>query len=77
MKVDASAFPSSLCGLWAKQAISAVADLPEWEWLVLTVDSGASATVVPPDSAPDLPLLTPLENLHEAATQESKGSFKI
>ena len=40
-----------------KQALSAVSDLPEWERVVLTVDSGASDTVVPPSVAANLPLL--------------------
>ena len=57
MKVGKEVFSSTLCGLWAKKAISAVADLPEWERVVLTVDSGASETVVPPDVARNLPLL--------------------
>jgi hypothetical protein len=57
VKVGREVFPSSLCGLWARRAISAVADLPEWERIVLTVDSGASETVVPPDVASCLPLL--------------------
>ena len=43
--------------LWARKAISAVADLPEWERMVLTVDRGASETVVPPDVARNLPLI--------------------
>ena len=41
----------------AKKAISAVVDFPEWEGVILTVDSGASETVVPPDVARNLPLL--------------------
>ena len=57
VKVGNDVFPSSLCGLWAWKAISAVADLPEWERIVLMVDSGASETVVPPDVASCLPLL--------------------
>ena len=56
-RVGKDVFPSSLCGLWARKAISAVADLPEWGRIVLTVDSGASETVVPPDVASCLPLL--------------------
>ena len=40
-----------------QKAISAVAVLPEWERIVLTVNSGASETVVLPDVASCLPLL--------------------
>ena len=47
----------TLCSLWAKEAFSAVTDLPEWEGVILTVDSGAPETVVPPDVAFNLPLL--------------------
>ena len=46
-----------LCGLWVRQALSAVADLPECERIVLTVDSGASEIVIPPTVAANLPLL--------------------
>ena len=46
-----------LCGLWVRQALSAVADLLEWERIFLTVDSGASDTVIPPTVAANLPLL--------------------
>ena len=35
----------------------AAQELPEWERIVLTVDSGASDTVVPPHVARNLPLL--------------------
>ena len=35
----------------------AAQELPEWERVVLTVDSGASDTVVPPHVARNLPLL--------------------
>ena len=57
VKVGNDVFPSSLCGLWTRKAISAVADLPEWERIVLTVDSGACETVVPPNVASCLPLM--------------------
>ena len=57
VSVGKDVFPSSLCGLRARKAISAVADLPEWERIVLTVDSGASETVVPLDFASCLPWL--------------------
>jgi hypothetical protein len=46
----------SVCGLWAKQALSAVNELPRWERVVLTVDSGASDTVLPPHIACNIPL---------------------
>ena len=57
MRVGQEVCSSTLCGLWAKKAISAVSDLPEWERAILTVDSGATETVVPPDVARNLPLL--------------------
>ena len=57
MRVGQEVCSSTLCGLWAKKAISAVSDLPEWERVILTVDSGVSETVVPPDVARNLPLL--------------------
>jgi hypothetical protein len=47
----------SMCALWAKQALSAVSAVPRWERVVLTVDSGASDTVLPPDIASNVPLL--------------------
>ena len=56
MKVGHGVFSSTLCGLWPKKAISAVAGLQELKRVVLTVDSGASEMVVPPDVARDLPL---------------------
>ena len=34
MKVGKEVVPNQLCGLWARKAISAVADLPEWERIV-------------------------------------------
>ena len=57
LRVGKEVFPNFLCGLWAWKAISAVADLPEWERIVLTVDSGAPKIVVPPDVARNLPLV--------------------
>ena len=57
MKVGQEVFSPILCAPWAKKAISAVADLLEWERVVPTVDSGAPETVVPPDVARNLPLL--------------------
>ena len=47
----------SLCGLWAKQALSVASELPQWERVILTVDSGASDTVLPPSVARNVPLL--------------------
>ena len=46
------------CGLWEVNArqLSALAE-PEWECLRITVDSGASDTVVPPSFARNCPLL--------------------
>ena len=57
MQVGKEVVPNHLCGLWARKAISAVADLPEWERIVLTVASGASEAVVLPDVARKLPLI--------------------
>ena len=57
LKVGDQVHNASLCGLWAKQALMAASELPEWERIVLTVDSGASDTVVPPHVAKHLPLL--------------------
>ena len=37
----------SLCGVWLRQALIAANEVPELERIVLTVDSGASDTVVP------------------------------
>ena len=56
-KVDGQIYSSALCGLWIRQALMAANELPEWERIVLTVDSGASETVVPPHIARNLPLL--------------------
>ena len=57
LRVGSEVIPAGLCGLWAKQALSAAAELPQWERVVLTVDSGASDTVIPPSVARSLPLL--------------------
>ena len=57
LNVGEDVFPNFLCGLWSMKATSAVADHPEWERIMLTVDSGASETVVPPDVASCLPLI--------------------
>ena len=57
VKVCSEVHPVALCGLWARKAISAVADHPEWERVVFTVDSGASEAVVPPSVGRNLPLL--------------------
>ena len=48
---------ADLCGLWARQASMVAAESPQWERLVLTVDSGAFDTVIPPSVACNLPLL--------------------
>ena len=47
---------AGLCGLWARQAIMAANEKPQWERLILTVDSGASDTVIPPSVASNIPL---------------------
>ena len=52
-----SVHSADLCGLWARQALMVAAETPQWERLVLTVDSGASDTVIPPSVACNLPLL--------------------
>ena len=57
LRVGSEVVPAGLCGLWAKQALSAAAELSQWERVVLTVDSGASGTVLPPSVARSLPLL--------------------
>ena len=56
MKVGNGYAPASLCGLWAKQALLAASAAPQWERVVLTVDSGASDTVLPPSVARNVPL---------------------
>ena len=56
-KFGSQVHSSGLCGLWLRQALMAAQALPEWERIVLTVDSGASDTVVPPHVAKNLPLL--------------------
>jgi hypothetical protein len=50
---------ADLCGLWARQALMVASESPQWERLVLTVDSGASDTVIPPSVVCNLPLLHP------------------
>ena len=57
MRVGKEVFPNSLCEVWARNTISAVADLPELERIFLNVDSGASETVGRPDVARNLPLI--------------------
>jgi hypothetical protein len=57
LKVGKGVASHSMCALWAKQALSAVSALPQWEKVVLTVDSGASDTVLPPHIASNVPLL--------------------
>ena len=57
LKVGDGLASASLCGLWAKQALMAVSDKPQWERVILTVDSGASDTVLPPSIARNVPLL--------------------
>ena len=39
---------ANLCRLWTRQALCAASEKPHWEKVVLTVDSGASDTVIPP-----------------------------
>ena len=48
---------SDLCCLWARKALLAANESPQWERLVLTVDSGASDTVIPSSVARNLPIL--------------------
>ena len=57
MKVGRGYASAGLCGLWARQALMAASAMPQWERVVLTVDSGASDTVIPPHIARNLPLL--------------------
>ena len=47
-----------LNGLWEKRSMLASMDVPEWEKVTLTVDSGASDTVVPPSVARFVELLS-------------------
>ena len=56
LRVGNGLAPKSLCGLWAKQALNAVSSKPQWERVVLTVDSGASDTVLPPSICANIPL---------------------
>jgi hypothetical protein len=57
LKVGNGYASRSLCGLWAKHALMAASEKPQWERVVLTVDSGASDTVLPPSVARNVPLL--------------------
>ena len=57
VKVGTEVPPIKLCGLWIKDALLAAHEAPEWERVILTVDAGASDTVVPPHIAKCLPLL--------------------
>ena len=57
MQVGDSVERSGLCGLWARNALMAASQKPRWERVVLTVDSGASDTVLPPSVARNVPLL--------------------
>ena len=57
VKVGSEVHPVKLCGLWLREALLAAHQAPEWERIVLTVDSGASDTVIPPHVAKSLPLL--------------------
>jgi hypothetical protein len=56
LKVGSGYATRSLCGLWAKQALMAASEKPQWERVILTVDSGASDTVLPPSVARNVPL---------------------
>ena len=47
---------ANLCGLWTRQALCAASEKPHWERVVLTVDSGASDTIIPPSVACNIPL---------------------
>ena len=57
MKVGQDVHNGGLSGLWLRQALLAASETPEWEMVVLTVDTGASDIVVPPHVARNLPLL--------------------
>ena len=57
VRVGNQVYSEKLCGLWLKQSLMAASEMPEWERVVLTVDSGASDTVVPPSIARHLPLI--------------------
>ena len=56
LRVGKGLAPKSLCGLWAKQALNVLSSTPQWERVVLTVDSGASDTVLPPKICSNIPL---------------------
>ena len=60
-RVGDQVFPADLCGLWARQALCAANEKPQWERVVLTVDSGASDTVIPPSVACNIPLVNTLK----------------
>ena len=47
-----------LHGLWERRSLLAAIDIPQWEKVTLTVDSGASDTVVPPSVARFVELLS-------------------
>ena len=57
VQVGTEVHTATLCGLWARQALMAAREAPEWERVVLTVDSGASDTVMPPSVARNAQLL--------------------
>ena len=57
VKVGHEVHPIKLCGLWIKEALLAAHEAPGWECVIITVDAGASDTVVPPHIAKSLPLL--------------------
>ena len=61
LRVGEEVFPADLCGLWARQALCAANEKPQWERVVLTVDSGASDTVIPPSVACNVPLVNTLK----------------
>ena len=48
VRVGNAVVSAGLCGPWVKQALSAAAELPQWERVVLTVVSGVSDAVIPP-----------------------------
>ena len=61
LRVGDEVYPADLCGLWARQALCVASEKPQWERVVLTVDSGASDTVVPPSVACSVPLMSTLK----------------
>ena len=56
-KVGKGVASGKLCGFWLRQALMAANEMPAWERIVLTVDSGASDTVMPPHAARNVPLM--------------------